>query len=233
MFDSDVLRARARFYEFFSYAFFYDEKGAGFENWQEQARFFSQNPLNDNCDFSPILEADFSSFKAEQNAVLFDLSYANVPLNASFYDEGRDNGKKRVEAIAVLKNSDLRRNIEKCGESEDFIGFLFLMMSAFLRAQIKDEKNASQNAKDTFEHLINPCIDELCELLGAHKDSVIFKALARTIAEFVDIERAVYAIPAPQKVQISVAKEAMSMRPHSSKMPTAKSKLNWDEFTSL
>ena len=37
MFDTDVLRARARFYEFFSYAFFYDETGKGFENWQEQA----------------------------------------------------------------------------------------------------------------------------------------------------------------------------------------------------
>nr|WP_321432340.1 hypothetical protein [uncultured Campylobacter sp.] len=38
---------------------------------------------------------------------------------------------------------------------------------------------------------------------------------------------------APQKAQISVAKEAMNMRPHLSKMPTAKLKLNWDEFTSL
>ena len=231
MFDTDVLRARARFYEFFSYAFFYDEKGKGFANWQEQAKFFSQNELG--CDFEPILKADFTSFKAEQNAVLFDLSYANVPLNASFYDEGRDNGKKRVEAIAVLKNSNLRRNIEKCSESEDFIGFWFLMMREFLEGQIKGQENASQNAKDTFEYLINPCIDELCELLGSHEDSCIFKALSQIISWFVNLERAYYAINAPQKAQISVAKEAMNMRPHSSKMPTAKSKLNWDEFTSL
>lgn len=231
MFDTDVLRARARFYEFFSYAFFYDEKGVGFERWQEQAKFFSQHELGG--DFSPILKADFASFKAEQNVVLFDLSYANVPLNASFYDEGRDNGKKRVEAIAVLKNSNLRRNIEKCSESEDFIGFLFLMMREFLEGQIKGEANASQNAKDSFEHLINPCIDELCELLRSHKDSCIFKALSQIISWFMDLERAFYALSAPQKAKTSVAKEAMNMRPHSSKMPTAKSKLNWDEFTTL
>ena len=101
MFDTDVLRARARFYEFFSYAFFYDEKGKGFANWQEQAKFFSQNKLG--CDFEPILKADFTSFKAEQNAVLFDLSYANVPLNASFYDEGRDNGKKKSRSNSRAK----------------------------------------------------------------------------------------------------------------------------------
>ncbi|MDD7091266.1 MAG: hypothetical protein SPH77_04430 [Campylobacter sp.] len=34
-------------------------------------------------------------------------------------------------------------------------------------------------------------------------------------------KRAYYALNAPQKAQISVAKEAMNMCPHPSKMPTA------------
>lgn len=232
--NADILEARARYYEFFSYAFFFhgnDEKG--FLRWQEQAKILSSIKISDECDFSAILGVDFQGFKDEQNSVLFDFSYANVPLNASFYDEGRDNGAMLIRTIAILKDTKYRRNIEKCAESEDFIGFLFLMMSVFLRDEKNGDFNTNESAKNTFEQILNPCIDEFCELLCAHKDSVVFKALGEIIKIFIDLERANYAIKAPKPKEISVAKEAMNMRPHVSKMPTAKSKLNWDEFTKL
>lgn len=67
----------------------------------------------------------------------------------------------------------------------------------------------------------------------AHKEAVIFKDFGKIIQTFIDLERANYALKAPPKSAESVALKAMAMRPHVSKMPTAKSKLNWDEFTKL
>ena len=67
----------------------------------------------------------FEDFKKEQNSALFDFSYANVPLSASFYDEGRDEGAMKILVLNTLKKSKFRRNDEFCKDSEDFIGFIF------------------------------------------------------------------------------------------------------------
>ena len=65
--------------------------------------------------------------------MLFDFSYANVPMSASFYDEGRDDGRMRVSVIDVLKKSKFRRNMELCKECEDYVGFIFYLHSTLLR----------------------------------------------------------------------------------------------------
>ena len=52
---------------------------------------------------------------------------------ASFYDEGRDDGRMRVAVIDVLKKSKFRRNMELCKECEDYVGFIFYLHSTLLR----------------------------------------------------------------------------------------------------
>lgn len=231
--NADIMLGKAFYYEFFSYAFFFCDDKKGFENFLAQAGELAKSPLSDNADFASILNASFESFKAEQNAVLFDFSYANVPLSASFYDEGRDSGKKRLAMIELIKRTKYRPNLAKLSESEDFVGFLFLFMAQVLRDGANGDENAASVAKDIFSEILNSFVDEFCELLASHKDSVIFKALAGLIEGIAQIERDSYGLKAPAKVANSTAKQAMAMRPHVSKMPTAKSKLNWDEFTAL
>ena len=232
---ADIITARAYYYEFLAYVFFWSKDEEAFKKWQEQAKFLASEPLGQECDFLPILESDFKSFCAEQNALLFDLSYANVPLSASFYDEGRDSGAKRIAVIEILKRSKYRPN--NMSENEDFIGFLFLLMMKFLQDQNEGDEGqkelAFECARDIFCNILNAFVDELCELLNSHNDSKIFKALSGIISDFMGIEREVYGIKAPQRKTKSIAKEAMARKPHVSKMPTAKSKLNWDEFTAL
>ena len=91
---SQIELARAYFYEFFSTPLLFSDE-ATFVRWQKQAQILSQNLLDESLesDFKALLEFDYASFKAEQNAVFFDLSYVNVPLSASFYDEGRYDGQ--------------------------------------------------------------------------------------------------------------------------------------------
>ena len=225
--NNDILKARAYYYEFLAFCFFFCQDEKSYAKWMEQANFLATSPFNENCDFTAILNSNFDDFCAEQNSVLFDLSYANVPLTASFYDEGRDSGLKRMKAIEILKASKYRPNKENFSDCEDFVGFLFLLMTRFLK-DFDDE-----SAKRVFSELINDFIDELCELLNAHSNAKIFKTLSVILMEFISLEREYYNLKAPAKKAVSVAKTAMAKRPHVSKMPTPKSKLNWDEFTAL
>lgn len=235
MFDENSLLARAYYYEFLAFVFFYDENALGYDRWQAQRQHLAQSAI------SPKNEADFellSSFGAEefldeQNSVLFDLSYANVPLNASFYDDGRDDGAARLRVIDILKQSDYRRDVLSCFDSEDFVGFIFLFSSQLLLDGARGDLKMLEYQAELFKKVINPFIDELIELLDDHSCSKFFKAIASIMQSFIYLERSVLGVNAPAKKPKSIAREAMSKKPYQSKMPTPKSKLFWDEFTSL
>lgn len=133
--DANLLQARSYYYEFFAIPFFFYETDAKFKRWKEQLEFLRSSPIvpSDEAEFQNLEKFDFSAFKSEQNSVLFDFSYANVPMSASFYDEGRDDGRMRVAVIDVLKKSKFRRNMELCKECEDYVGFIFYLHSTLLR----------------------------------------------------------------------------------------------------
>lgn len=133
--DANLLKARSYYYEFFAIPFFFYETDAKFKRWKEQLEFLRSSPIvsSDEAEFQNLAKFDFAAFKSEQNSVLFDFSYANVPMSASFYDEGRDDGRMRVAVIDVLKKSKFRRNMELCKECEDYVGFIFYLHSTLLR----------------------------------------------------------------------------------------------------
>lgn len=242
--NENFTRARAYYYEFLAFGFFfYGDDDTRFKIFKNQASYLAKSPLNDEnaSDFELLSKASFDEFKAEQNAVLFDLSYANIPLNASFYDEGRDNGAQRLKVIEILKKSKYRKNFTKCHESEDFIGFILALISSFFKdslnenAQIIKEQNynSQELANELIISVLNPFINELCELLKAHKEAKIFKAIANIMSAFFEVERAFLNIKAPSKNSQSIAKTAMEMKPFKTKMPSAKSKIHWEEFSVL
>ena len=133
--DANLLQSRSYYYEFFAIQFFFYESDAKFKRWKEQLEFLRSSPIvsSDEVEFQNLAKFDFAAFKSEQNSVLFDFSYANVPMSASFYDEGRDDGRMRVAVIDVLKKSKFRRNMELCKECEDYVGFIFYLHSTLLR----------------------------------------------------------------------------------------------------
>ena len=59
--------------------------------------------------------------------------FTNIPLSASFYEEGRDNGAARLRVIHCLNLSPYRRDKELCKDSEDYVGFIFLAMATFFK----------------------------------------------------------------------------------------------------
>ena len=227
--DKNITKARAYFYEFLAYPLFFHTSDEKFARWREQLSYLAQNPLSEQSAeaFANLEGFSFKELVNEQNDVLF--GFTNIPLSASFYEEGRDNGAARLRVIHCLNLSPYRRDKELCKDSEDYVGFIFLAMATFLN----DEFNGAKNISDKlFGETLNLFVDEFGSLLLAHKNANFFRSYAIILKDFIELERAVLSIEAPAKPQgDSVAMTALKKEPFQSKMPTIKTKLHWEEFS--
>jgi len=126
--DKNITKARAYFYEFLAYPLFFHTSDEKFARWREQLSYLAQNPLSEQSAeaFANLDKFSFKELVNEQNEVLF--GFTNIPLSASFYEEGRDNGAARLRVIHCLNLSPYRRDKELCKDSEDYVGFIFLAM---------------------------------------------------------------------------------------------------------
>lgn len=227
--DKNIIKARSYFYEFLAYPMFFYTNDEKFSRWKEQLRYLSANPLSEDSDvaFKNLDKFSFEEFSKEQNDVLF--GFTNIPLSASFYEEGRDNGAARLRVIECLKLSPYRRDSELCKDSEDYVGFIFLAMATFLKDEFNDAKNISNKL---FGETLNLFVDEFSQLLSAHKEANFFKPYTIILKDFIDLERSILNIEAPAKPKgDSVAMVALKKEPFQSKMPTIKTKLHWEEFS--
>ena len=226
--DINLIKARSYYYEFFAIPFFFYENDEKFEIWKDQLAVLESAAItNDDSEFFANLKNfSFDEFKNEQNRVLFDFSYANVPLTASFYDEGRDEGTMKILVLNTLKKSKFRRNDEFCKDSEDFIGFIFYFMSSLL----KDELQSGSNFLSTelFVNVVNKFVDEFIALLLEHKGTNFFKNLANLMKSFFALERSLLAVDAP-KFDKSVAKEALARLPYENRFNDPKNVFKLDD----
>lgn len=225
--NKEINISRAYFYEFFAQPFLFKQE-QNFALWHKQAQILASNMLDEGLDedFKVLLGFDYDHFKAEQNAMFYDLSYVNVPLSASFYDEGRDDGRMKLQACELIRKSKFRKD-EQCRQSEDEFGFLF----AFIASIVSDEANI---AEQLFRFVLNPVIDEFIEKLSIHQNSHFYAHLARIMAVFFAHERAYLNVQAPMKKEgKSLADKALERLPYEPKLPTKFSKINTEELTKL
>ena len=206
--DANLIKARSYYYEFFAIPFFFYNTDAKFKRWQQQLEFLKGSPIApaDAAEFENLQKFSFEEFKSEQNSVLFDFSYANVPMSASFYDEGRDDGKMRLLVLNTLKKSKFRRNMELCKECEDYVGFIFYLHSTLLRSEA--EEGAEALSTEFFTNVTNGFVDEFAEFLCGHVKADFFKSLGGLMKSFFALERSLLALNAPKKDK-SIAKEAI------------------------
>ena len=206
--DANLIKARSYYYEFFAIPFFFYNTDAKFKRWQQQLEFLKGSPIApaDAAEFENLQKFSFEKFKSEQNSVLFDFSYANVPMSASFYDEGRDDGKMRLSVLNTLKKSKFRRNMELCKECEDYVGFIFYLHSTLLRSEA--EEGAEALSTELFTNVTNGFVDEFGEFLCGHVKADFFRSLGGLMKSFFALERSLLALNAPKKDK-SIAKEAI------------------------
>ncbi|WP_163556277.1 TorD/DmsD family molecular chaperone [Helicobacter suis] len=193
--DPNLTRARALYYRLWHYMVVFIATKESFEQLRALVDHLKNFPFDTQTqqawqDWHAFLERGFEAFLAEQNAVLFAPDSSFVPMSASYYLEGQDNGKKRLEAIAILKQSGLHLESHTLpyAVSEDDLGFLTLMMNAFLQQILEGQDLWELHARlfKDFFHLFG---DAFIEAIASHKKSICYQNCAIILSAFIKHER--------------------------------------------
>ncbi len=193
--DSNLICARALYYRLWHYMVVFVHNESVFNELRALVDHLKNFPFDSHTaqgwqEFHHFLKQGLEAFKEEQNAVLFSPSSQFVPLSASYYLEGQDNGKKRLEAIALLKQSNLRLESHTITSptSEDDLAFLTLMMNAFLQKLLEDQAFFSLHERlfKDFFHLFS---DAFLEAISTHEKSACYQSCAIILGAFIQHER--------------------------------------------
>ena len=211
--NQTINKARALYYNFFANFFVVSQRS---ENYFELIRLLNilkQNPLDESS--SEALNNISNLLDSSSNIVLlteFDNLFHN-PLNkkirqtASFYDEGVESGKKRVEMINFVAKTKLRRDENSYFEYEDSIGFIFSLMAELSDLLANEQKEYENTVHCIFAQILNDFIDESAKDIYEHDKSNIYKELMVVLHSFVEFERLYLEVSKPPKKEKIIKKQ--------------------------
>ncbi len=198
-----INKARALYYNLFANFFVVPTDTSSYLEFIALIKFLQQNSLDNTS--SESLKKILDMLDSSCNVVLmqeFDEIFnapnsKNIQLSASFYDEGVQSGKKRLEMINFVAKTALRRDEKNFFEYEDSVGFIF----AFL-AQLCDELAGGKSEYENtvhcvFAEILNDFIDELAKDVFEHKSSFIYKEVMVVLHSFIEFERLFLGVSKP------------------------------------
>jgi len=211
--NQTVNKARALYYNFFANFFVLSSKS---ENYFELIRLLNilkENPLDESS--ADALNNISNLLDSSSNVALikeFDDLFHN-PLNkkirqtASFYDEGVESGKKRVEMIDFVAKTKLRRDENSYFEYEDSVGFIFSLMAELSNFLANDQKEYENTVHCIFAQILNGFIDDFAKDIYEHDKSNIYKELMVVLHSFVEFERLYLEVSKPPKKEKIIKKQ--------------------------
>lgn len=226
-----INQARVLYYTFFAKVLDFPEKENVYQELMALLSVFDTNPLDEVTQeaFKAIRERfetqGLALLKQEYNDVFVSPESSFIPLSASYYDEGRDDGQKRVEASGILLRSQFRKNKPLCNDAEDQILFLFRLMRRLIDAN--DEESLALS-RELFSSILNDCIDEFTGHLFDHEKSVVYKQTAVILKAFIAFER-LYLDVAPS-TKVASAGRVSAVIQQDRKPLTQRVKRNLDEI---
>ena len=211
--NQTINKARALYYNFFANFFVLSSKS---ENYFELIRLLNilkENPLDESS--ADALNNISNLLDSSSNVALikeFDDLFHN-PLNkkirqtASFYDEGVESGKKRVEMIDFVAKTKLRRDENSYFEYEDSVGFIFSLMAELSDLLADDQKEYENTVHCIFAQILNGFIDDFAKDIYEHDKSNIYKELMVVLHSFVEFERLYLEVSKPPKKEKIIKKQ--------------------------
>ena len=133
-----------------------------------------------------------------------------IRMTASYYADGIENGKKRLEMQNFLAKTKIRRDEEKFSDYEDNIGFIFTVMAELSALTANGEESYYNTAHCIFEEILNDFVDVFAKELYEHEASDIFKNVAVILKSFIEFERIYLDISVPvvilerEKVEVAI-----------------------------
>ena len=190
-----INKARALYYNLFANFFVPSQKS---ENYFELIRLINilkENPLDQTSGealetLSNILDSSSNvSLIKEFDDLFHNPSTKKIRLTASYYDEGVESGKKRVEMIQFVAKTKIRRDEKKFFEYEDSVGFIFSFMSQLCDSIANGEKEYENTVHCIFSQILNDFVDEFAKEVYEHEHSKIYTQLMIVLHSFVEFER--------------------------------------------
>ncbi|MDX4039802.1 molecular chaperone TorD family protein [Aliarcobacter skirrowii] len=203
--DLEINKARALYYNLFSRVFVYPKDMDKYKELITILNIIKESPLDENSQKSIIniinnLDKDSNKILINEfDEVFSNLSSDVVRNTASFYDEGIENGTKRLEMIQFLAKTKIRRDENNYFENEDSVGFILAVLSELIEAVNLGDLEYKNTIHCIFEQILNPFVDEFTEDLYKNEKSVIYKDIAVIFSSFIAFERLYLEVKKPHK----------------------------------
>lgn len=215
-----INKARALYYNLFANFFVLSKDIQKYFELRDLVNLLKENSLDISSknaldNISNLLEPTSNIILLQEYDDLFHNPISKkIRLTASYYDEGVESGKKRVEMINFVAKTKLRRNEKEFYEYEDSVGFIFTLLSELCNNIALGEKEYENTVHCIFEQILNDFVDEVAKELYEHPKSVIFKELMIVLHSFIEFERLYLEVSKPvlkQKIQKDISsKEEIS-----------------------
>ena len=236
---TSINKARTVYYGMFASLFAFNFTKTHFDSIIEAVDVLSSRPLDEESGVALykmkeiLQDSSFETVKNESDKVFFSPTTSLIPTTASYYDEQRDDGKKRVDMMNYVLQSKFRRNTDVFKENEDHIEFISLFMQSLIQEELKGEEGADTIARDVFDNILNQMIDQLSVKLYNHENSELYKEAAIVLNTFAGFERLLLDVAEPD---LSNVKNTVPhhMAPRKvKKAPRMMVDRNIDEFVSI
>ncbi len=200
-----INKARIVYYGFFSSVFSFNLTQESYPVIKNLIALLVENPVDDETaealgNIKSFLDdGGYEAIKAESDMLFFSPIEAFLPMTASFYHEGRDDGSMRLEMLDYVYASNYRRNTEEFKENEDHMEFIFLFMQRLIIDDLEGNPESSSLSQKVFTNILNNIIDEFASNLIHHAKSRFYRYVAVILHSFVQIERLLLGVEAPLK----------------------------------
>lgn len=138
----------------------------------------------------------------EYDELFYSPMSQNIRLTASYYDEGVESGKKRLEMLQFVAKTKIRRDEQNFYEYEDSIGFIFSFLAELCDLVANGEKIYENTIHCVFDQILNDFADEVAKVLYEHQSSKIYKELMIVLHSFLEFERLYLDVSKPKPKEI-------------------------------
>lgn len=198
-----VNKARSLYYGFLSKMFVFTTREDRYAGVLEALDVMIENPIDENSHEALkeiklfITEMGENALVQEYDDIFHNPSYKVVRNTASYYDEGVESGKKRVEVINFLAKTRIRKNEASFKENEDSVGFILTFMHELVELIVSGQKEYDTLQHCMFTEVINPFIDEFIISVYEHKMAKAYQSIAVVLNAFIAFERMYFEVAKP------------------------------------
>ncbi len=205
--------ARSVYYGLMSKMFVFTPHGDRYDGVIEAIDILIQNPMDENsCEALKEVRDFIQSRGVESLSDEYDNIFNNpgtqtVRDTASYYYDGIESGKKRLDVKNFLGKTKVRRDEKLFKDNEDSVGFLVTFMHELIELIMSGEKQYETVQHCLFVEIINEFFDEFIVNIYEHDKANAYKSLVIVLNAFMEFERLYFDVRKPAIKEKPLKKE--------------------------